>query len=153
MIKSDAQSERTVVQIEGLAGPREGVAEKPDERSAVIRGSYEGMIRQLEDELREYDIEVRRVGGSPTDQQPRSNLFSVVFPSATGAGRNVAVYLANAAAGSVAVRNWAEVPAGLRRPRVGNVAGSRAPDWISMRNQKVSSRETTHPVAHPQAYF
>jgi RES domain-containing protein len=45
---------------------------------------------------------------------------SVVFPSATGAGRNVAVYLANAAAGSVVVRNRAEVLAALRRPRTGN---------------------------------
>ena len=40
---------------------------------------------------------------------------SVVFPSATGAGRNVAVYLANAAADSVVVRNRAEVLAALRR--------------------------------------
>ena len=44
---------------------------------------------------------------------------SVVFPSATGAGRNVAVYLANAAAGSIVVRNREEVLAALRRPRVG----------------------------------
>jgi RES domain-containing protein len=44
---------------------------------------------------------------------------SVVFPSATGTGRNVAVYLVNAAAGSVVVRNRAEVLAALRRPRVG----------------------------------
>src|SRR3954447_12876539 len=29
--------------------------EKPRKRSAAIRGSYEGMIRQLEEELREYD--------------------------------------------------------------------------------------------------
>jgi RES domain-containing protein len=43
---------------------------------------------------------------------------SAVFPSATGAGRNVAVYLANAAAGSVIVRNRDEVLAVLRRPRV-----------------------------------
>jgi RES domain-containing protein len=43
---------------------------------------------------------------------------SVVFPSATGAGRNVAVYLANAAAGSVVVRNRDEVLAVLRRPRL-----------------------------------
>jgi len=42
---------------------------------------------------------------------------SVVFPSATGTGRNVAVYLANAAAGSVVVRNRAEVLEALRRPR------------------------------------
>jgi hypothetical protein len=44
---------------------------------------------------------------------------SVVFPSVTGVGRNVAVYLANAAAGSVVVRNRAEVLAALRRRRVG----------------------------------
>jgi RES domain len=44
---------------------------------------------------------------------------SVVFSSVTGAGRNVAVYLANAAAGSVVVRNRAEVLAALRRPRAG----------------------------------
>ena len=44
---------------------------------------------------------------------------SVVFPSATGAGRNVAVYLTTAAAGSVVVRNRAEVLAALRRPRMG----------------------------------
>jgi len=44
---------------------------------------------------------------------------SVVFPSATGDGRNVAVYLANAASGSVVVRNRAEVLAALRQPRVG----------------------------------
>lgn len=42
---------------------------------------------------------------------------SVVFPSASGAGRNVAVYLENAGVGSVAVRNRAEVLAALRRPR------------------------------------
>ena len=45
---------------------------------------------------------------------------SVVFPSVTGAGRNVAVYLANAAAGGVVVRNRAEVLAALRRPRAGD---------------------------------
>jgi RES domain len=44
---------------------------------------------------------------------------SIVFPSATGGGRNVAVYLENASAGSVAVRNRAEVLAALRRPRAG----------------------------------
>jgi hypothetical protein len=44
---------------------------------------------------------------------------SVVFPSATGSGRNIAVYLANADAGSVVVRNRAEVLAVLRRPRAG----------------------------------
>jgi RES domain-containing protein len=43
---------------------------------------------------------------------------SVVFPSATGAGRNVAVYLSNASAGSVLVRNRDQVLAALRRPSV-----------------------------------
>ena len=42
---------------------------------------------------------------------------SVVFPSAKGVGRNVVIYLANADAGSVAVRNRDEVLAALRRPR------------------------------------
>ena len=56
MIKSDAQRDRTLVQIEGfrraIAKAEEG---KPGKRSAAIRGSYESMIRQLEDEVREYD--------------------------------------------------------------------------------------------------
>ena len=45
---------------------------------------------------------------------------SVVFPSVTGSGRNVAIYLANAGAGSVTVRNRDEVLAALRRPRAWN---------------------------------
>ena len=56
MIKSDAQRERTVAQIEGfrqgLAKVEEGTSRK---RSKAVRGSYESMIRQLEDELRAYD--------------------------------------------------------------------------------------------------
>jgi len=56
MIKSDAQRERTVAQIGGFRQALAKVAqEKTGNRSAAIRGSYEGMIRQLEDELREYD--------------------------------------------------------------------------------------------------
>ena len=56
MIKSDAQRERTLAQIEGFRQALAKVAsEKPGNRSAAIRGSYEGMIRQLEEELREYD--------------------------------------------------------------------------------------------------
>lgn len=43
---------------------------------------------------------------------------SVVFPSATGTGRNVAIYLANAADGGVVVRNRDEVLAALRRRRL-----------------------------------
>ena len=56
MIKSDAQRDRTIVQIDGF---RQALAkveqEKPGKRSAAVRGSDESMIRQLEDELREYD--------------------------------------------------------------------------------------------------
>jgi HTH-type transcriptional regulator/antitoxin HigA len=56
MIKSDAQRERTVAQIEGfrqaLAKVEEGT---PGKRSKAVRGSYESMIRQLEGELHEYD--------------------------------------------------------------------------------------------------
>jgi HTH-type transcriptional regulator/antitoxin HigA len=56
MIKSDAQRDRTLAQI---AGFRQALAnteqEKPGKRAAAIRGSYRGMIRQLEEELREYD--------------------------------------------------------------------------------------------------
>jgi ribosome-binding protein aMBF1 (putative translation factor) len=56
MIKSDAQRERTLAQIEGFRQALAKVAqERPAKRSAAIRGSYEGMIRHLEDELREYD--------------------------------------------------------------------------------------------------
>ena len=69
MIKSDAQRERTVAQIEGFRRALARVAEeKPGKRSAAIRGSYEGMIRQLEEELREYDqlksgdLKVPRIG-------------------------------------------------------------------------------------------
>jgi len=56
MIKSDAQRDRTLAQIEGFQRALLKVEEEePGKRSAAIRGSYEGMIRQLEDELREYD--------------------------------------------------------------------------------------------------
>jgi HTH-type transcriptional regulator / antitoxin HigA len=56
MIKTDAQRERTLVQIEGF---RKALAQAEKElsgkRAAVIRASYESMIRQLEDEVRDYD--------------------------------------------------------------------------------------------------
>lgn len=56
MIKSDAQRDRTQAQIEGF---RKALAQTEQQmsgkRSAAVRGSYESMIRQLEDELREYD--------------------------------------------------------------------------------------------------
>jgi len=45
-----------MAQIEGFRRALAKVdEEKAGKRSAAIRGSYEGMIRQLEDELREYD--------------------------------------------------------------------------------------------------
>ena len=56
MIKSDAQRERTEAQVEGF---RQAIAkvdqEMTSKRVAAVRGSYEGMIQQLEDEIREYD--------------------------------------------------------------------------------------------------
>jgi HTH-type transcriptional regulator/antitoxin HigA len=56
MIKNDAQRERTVAQIDGFRRALSKIAEeKAGRRSAAIRGSYEGMIRQLQEELREYD--------------------------------------------------------------------------------------------------
>jgi HTH-type transcriptional regulator/antitoxin HigA len=56
MIKSDAQRERTAAQIEGF---RQALAkvdrEMTGKRSEAVRGSYKNMIRQLEDELHDYD--------------------------------------------------------------------------------------------------
>jgi HTH-type transcriptional regulator/antitoxin HigA len=56
MIKSDAQRDRTQAQIEGF---RKALAQAEQQmsgkRSAAVRASYESMIRQLEDEVREYD--------------------------------------------------------------------------------------------------
>ena len=56
MIKSGAQRERTVAQIEGFQRALTNLdKEISGKRSVAVRGSHEGMIRQLEDELREYD--------------------------------------------------------------------------------------------------
>jgi HTH-type transcriptional regulator/antitoxin HigA len=56
MIKTDAQRERTKTQIDGFRLALEKVGrEASGKRAAAVRGSYEGMIRQLEDELLEYD--------------------------------------------------------------------------------------------------
>ena len=56
MIKSDAQRERTAAQIEGFRLALNKIdREMTGKRADAVRGSYEGMIRQLEDELREYD--------------------------------------------------------------------------------------------------
>ncbi len=45
-----------------------------------------------------------------------AGIESVLFPSATSSGRNVVVYLQNAPAESVVVRNRSEVLAAIRRP-------------------------------------
>ena len=56
MIKTDAQRERTLVQIDGFRKAlATAVREATGKRAAAIRGSYEEMIRQLEEEVREYD--------------------------------------------------------------------------------------------------
>ena len=56
MIKSDAQRERTLVEIEGFRKALRAVEKQASgRRAAAIRTSYEGMVRQLEDEVREYD--------------------------------------------------------------------------------------------------
>ncbi|MGO9255105.1 MAG: helix-turn-helix domain-containing protein [Bryobacteraceae bacterium] len=56
MIKSDAQRERTLAQIDGFKQALAKVAHAaPGKRSAPVSASYQAMIRQLEEELREYD--------------------------------------------------------------------------------------------------
>jgi HTH-type transcriptional regulator / antitoxin HigA len=56
MIKSDAQRERTAAQVEGFRQALIKVdREMSGRRAAAVRGSYEGIVRQLEEELREYD--------------------------------------------------------------------------------------------------
>jgi len=56
MIKSDAQRERTASQIEGFRQALVKVErEMTGKRAAAVRGSYETMVRQLEEELHEYD--------------------------------------------------------------------------------------------------
>ena len=76
MIKSDAQRDRTLAQIEGF---RRALAkaeqEKPGKRSAAILGSYEGMIRQLEDELRRHQDPAagRPSRSSASSSPPKTN--------------------------------------------------------------------------------
>jgi HTH-type transcriptional regulator / antitoxin HigA len=57
MIKTDAQRERTRVQIAGfqLALEQARTQKMAAKRAEAIRQSYETMIQQLEDELSEYD--------------------------------------------------------------------------------------------------
>ena len=56
MIKTDAQRARTIAQIEGFhRALAQAETESTGKRAVAIRSSYEGMVRQLEDEVREYD--------------------------------------------------------------------------------------------------
>jgi ribosome-binding protein aMBF1 (putative translation factor) len=56
MIKNDAQRERTAAQVDGFRKALAKVErETKGRRATAIRGSYEGMIRQLVNEIREYD--------------------------------------------------------------------------------------------------
>jgi hypothetical protein len=56
MITSDAQRERTVVQIDGFRRALERLhLDQADKHSVTLRANYELIIKQLEDELRQYD--------------------------------------------------------------------------------------------------
>lgn len=66
---------------------------------------------------------------------------SVVFPSATGTGRNVAVYLANATAGNVVVRNRAERNAGVSTFRSDFRRGSALHDQVGEQLDSLIDRE------------
>ena len=56
MIKSDAQRERTLAQIDGF---RQALAKVEQEtsgkRADILAANYQTMVRDLEDQLREYD--------------------------------------------------------------------------------------------------
>ena len=60
MIKSDTQRQRTVVQLAGFRRALTRIQPDGTKRSRAVRASYEGVIRQLEDELSQFDeLEVR----------------------------------------------------------------------------------------------
>lgn len=79
----------------------------------------DGLDKQVEQVLRRC-----LTGRNHADSQELAAIWikegveSVVFPSATGAGKNVAVYLENAKGNSVIVRNREEVLKALRRTTV-----------------------------------
>jgi hypothetical protein len=68
MIENDSQRQRTLALMEGF---RKAGAKLADDglgkRSIAIRGSYEAIIRQLENELREYD-QLRSVKQGPASK-------------------------------------------------------------------------------------
>jgi hypothetical protein len=56
MIESDTQRKRTVIKLAEFRRALERVPAEPmNKRNSVLRASYEQIIGQLEDELREYD--------------------------------------------------------------------------------------------------
>lgn len=56
MIKTDAQRQRTLVQIDGFRKALASAAkELHGKRAAMVQASYESVIRQLDEEVREYD--------------------------------------------------------------------------------------------------
>ena len=65
MIENDLQRQRTLALIEGVRKAGAKLANDGlGKRSIAIRGSYEAIIRQLENELREYD-QLRSVKQGP----------------------------------------------------------------------------------------
>jgi HTH-type transcriptional regulator / antitoxin HigA len=70
MIKSDAQRDRTVAQIDGFRRALVNVkAKMSGKRAATVAASYESMIHQLENELHEYDALKRGKVTLPTVQR------------------------------------------------------------------------------------
>jgi HTH-type transcriptional regulator/antitoxin HigA len=55
MIKTNAQRDRTLVQIAGFKNALKGVDRGASKRSIAIRRSYLQILGQLEDEIREYE--------------------------------------------------------------------------------------------------
>jgi hypothetical protein len=73
MIENDSQGQRTLALMEGFrkAGFRKAGVKLADDglgkRSIAIRGSYEAIIRQLDNELREYG-QLRSVKQGPASK-------------------------------------------------------------------------------------
>lgn len=85
MIKTDAQRDRTQIQIEGFQRAKTAEDQASGKRAAAIRGSYEGMIRQLQDEVREYDqLKSGEFGVPSVDRLDRIAEFIVKLRIAKG---------------------------------------------------------------------
>ena len=69
MIKTNAQRERTLVQIAGFQRALNGVDHRASKRSIAIRRTYEQVIRELEHEVGEYDrLRSGRLNVPPLDR-------------------------------------------------------------------------------------